>query len=680
MENARKNPEGSFLRYKNYDYQDGNKILNEKISFVKDIPEFGWVVGSGFYLQEVEKILFQREEELKNRLKETVMAVVATSIMIIFVILMGMFFISKKLRLMLQKYERNLLVNNRQIRSQKKVFQTLFEKSTDGILIMQEDVCVDCNEAIVKMFRAKSKNDLIGLTLQDISPEFQDDGENSAIKAKRTNQMAYARGVHKFEWIAKAFDEELFWISIVLTTIEMEDGTIQHYSIRNITARKRLELENERQREQLLHQIKHDTLTNLPNRVLLSDRLSQAIKKADRDKKIVAVLFVDIDKFKIINDTLGHESGDMVLVKIADRLRQNIRQTDTAARLSGDEFIVLIDGCEDVNSVILVVKKIISAFQEPFLIKNESLKVTTSMGISIYPNDGESAQKLLKNADIAMYKAKQEGKNRYKFFAQSMNDETVEHIEMEKNIILGLSRGEFLMYYQPQINIINGNIVGFEALIRWIHPEKGFIPPSYFIPIAEESDLIIDLGDWVLKEAMTQISKWYNMGLNPGKVAINFAGKQLESSGLFSLVEETLKSTQCKPEWIEIEIVERFIMKDVEKSIALLSSFRDLNIDISIDDFGTGYSSLAYLKHLPITKLKIDQSFVRNLSQSREDRAIAKTIIELGKGLGLKVLAEGVENEEEQSFLSYNGCELMQGYLFGKPLPADKAQEMLEAQ
>jgi len=279
-----------------------------------------------------------------------------------------------------------------------------------------------------------------------------------------------------------------------------------------------------------------------------------------------------------------------------------------------------------------------------------------------------------------MYKAKIEGRNRYKFFDQAMNQETNEHLEIEKSLYKALANNEFELYYQPQINLQTDKIVGLEALIRWNHPLKGLIAPGYFIHIAEESELILDIGNWVLREAMEQIKQWHDQGLNPGKMAINFAGKQLDSPKLISTVIGALKETGCKAKWIEMEIVERFIMKDTTKSIALLKRLRELGLDISIDDFGTGHSSLSYLKKLPITKLKIDQSFVQNLEESREDRAIARTIIELGRGLGLSVLAEGVETKEQRDFIYSNGCELMQGYLFSKPMNAKEMEIMLKNQ
>ncbi len=676
---AKISPEGFFISYTATYRPDGMED-RRKVSYVRAIPQFEWVIGTGVYLEEENKTLKEQEEILKEKMHETLSQMIMTSLLVVLLVMWGMYFISKRIRSTISRYENHLLLSNKQIREQKVVFETLYQKSADGIWLLKNGMFVDCNEAIVKMFKAKSKDELINIYPVDISPEFQFDGIDSLTKSNQMNALALERGVHKFEWNAKASDGTLFWISVVLTTIHLENSVIQHASVRDITLRKELEEENRKQKKQLMHQVEHDVLTGLPNRNLLQDRLAQAIKKASRDGGVLGVIFVDIDKFKSINDTLGHDAGDVLLKTIASRMQSSIRETDTVARLSGDEFIVLLDGCKDISDIFVAIKKLVNAFQSPLTLANESFKVTMSMGVSVYPHDGESVIGLLKNADIAMYKAKMEGRNRYKFFDQAMNQETNEHLEVEKSLYKALANDEFELYYQPQINLQTDKIVGVEALIRWNHPTKGLLSPAYFIHIAEESELIIEIGNWVTKAAMVQIKLWQEAGLNPGKMAINFAGKQLESPKLISTFISLLKETHCKASWIELEIVERFIMKDTTKSVALLNRLRELGVDISIDDFGTGHSSLSYLKKLPITKLKIDQSFVQNLEESKEDRAIARTIIELGRGLGLKVLAEGVESEGQRDFIYANGCELMQGYLFSRPLRAEQMENLLKSQ
>ena len=678
VEGGKRNLEGLFLTY-TASYHPISSEDRNKISFIRPIPQFEWVVGTGVYLQEEKNIMLEQEQMLKEKMNSAIINMFVFSFLIMFLVMGIMFYIAGKLRSVISRYENHLILSNKQVREQKQVFETLYQKSADGIWLVKEGVFIDCNEAIIRMFKAEEKKDLINVTLADLSPEFQPDGERSYEKMEQMNKIAAREGMHKFEWRARNCHGVPFWLSIMMTTIQMDKGIIQHCSVRDITMRKELEEENRKQKKLLMHQVEHDALTGLPNRNLLQDRLHQAIKKASRDAKVLGVMFVDVDKFKNVNDSLGHDAGDMLLRTIAMRMKSSVRETDTVARLSGDEFIVLLDGCKDPNDIFIAIKKLVNAFQEPFVLGNESFKITMSIGVSVYPNDGVSASKLLKNADIAMYKAKSKGRNRYVFFDQEMNQETNEHLEIERSLHKALANDEFVIFYQPQISLQNEEIVGFEALIRWNHPTRGLTAPGYFIHIAEESELIVEIGNWVIKEVMRQLKVWYDQGLNPGKIAVNVAGKQLESSDLMPFLISSLKESQCKPEWLEMEIVERFIMKDTTKSIALLNKFRELGLDISIDDFGTGHSSLAYLKHFPITKLKIDQSFVQNLEESREDRAIARTIIELGRGLGLKVLAEGVETQAQKEFIYSSGCELMQGYLFSKPICASDAELLLKS-
>lgn len=678
IEGGQKNPDGFFLTYEaSYHPTDDAR---EKISFIRALPQLGWVIGTGAYLMEENDALALQEKNLKNKMQSTLITMLAVSIMIMFLVMGVMFFISTKLRSVMTRYENHLLLSNQQIHEQKQIFETLYQKSADGIWLMKEGVFIDCNEAIVKMFKAPDKATLVNVTLADVSPEFQPDEQSSLEKMRSIHAFVAENDAHKFEWQAKDYNGKPFWISIAMTTIHIEKGMIQHCSVRDITARKALEEENKKQKRLLIHQVEHDMLTGLPNRNLLQDRLSQAIKKANRDGKVLGVMFIDVDKFKSINDSLGHDAGDVFLKTIAERMRLSVRETDTVARLSGDEFIVLLDGCKDVSDIFVAIKKFVASFQEPFVLGNESFRITTSIGVSVYPHDGESAAKLMKNADIAMYKAKTNGRNRYVFFDQEMNQETNEHLDIEKNLYKALENNEFVLYYQPQIDLQTDQIVGLEALIRWNHPTKGLTLPGYFVHVAEESELILEIGKWVIFEAMRQMKAWYDMGLNPGKVAINFAGKQLDSNGLIAFMMHSMQKSGCKAEWLEVEIVERFIMKDTVRSIGLLKRFRELGIDISIDDFGTGHSSLAYLKQLPVTKLKIDQSFVQHLEESKEDRAIAHTIIELGRGLGLQVLAEGVETQAQREFIYASGCSLMQGYLFSKPVSAAEIESMLKNQ
>lgn len=433
-----------------------------------------------------------------------------------------------------------------------------------------------------------------------------------------------------------------------------------------------------RQQEKLAHNLKHDYLTSLPNRLLLTDRLEQFIKHSQRDKKQVAVMFIDVDKFKTINDSMGHDIGDILLKEVALKLKQSVRETDTVSRFGGDEFVIMIEDIKNIQDVIKVINKIQESFKRKIVLGQTEYDITLSMGVSVFPNDGKSAKNLLKNADIAMYKAKKEGRDQYKFFTNKMDEDIQNQIELEKTLRVAVEKNEFILYYQPIVETKTGKIVGVEALIRWNHPTKGLVFPDEFIEVAEDSNVIIDMGRWIVHECMRQMSEWKSKGYELEKMTINIAIKQLEHPSFVSCMKQKLQETACKAEWIELEIVERFAMKDMKKSIEMLRKIRKANIDISIDDFGTGHSSLAYLKQLPITKLKIDRTFVNNIINSYEDKAIAESILALGSGLRLEVLAEGVETKEQKDFFEKGNCQQMQGYFFSKPLCVEEIEKLLQ--
>ena len=433
-----------------------------------------------------------------------------------------------------------------------------------------------------------------------------------------------------------------------------------------------------KQQEKLTYNLRHDSLTSLPNRVLLTDRLEQDIKHSQRQNKQVAVLFMDLDNFKIINDSLGHATGDKLLREIGKRLKKSIRDSDTVARFGGDEFVMLIDSVKNIHDIIRVIDKIQKALEEKIVLGKTEHNITISIGISVFPNDGTDAQTILKNADIAMYKAKRESGNTYRFFTTEMNKEIQDQILLEKELYRAVKNEEFVLHYQPLVASKSGKILGVEALIRWNHPTKGLIYPDEFVDIAEQSSIILEIGKWVVYESMRQMVEWKSKGYGLKKISINIAIMQLEDSSFVECMQNALKETSCKAEWIEIEIIERFAMKNITKSIEILNEIRRMNIDIAMDDFGTGHSSLAYLKQLPITKLKIDRAFVANILDSHKDKAIAESILALGLGLNLEVLAEGIENEKQREFFTYHGCKQMQGYFFSKPLCALDVEKLLK--
>ncbi|HLB94997.1 MAG TPA: EAL domain-containing protein, partial [Nitrospiria bacterium] len=440
------------------------------------------------------------------------------------------------------------------------------------------------------------------------------------------------------------------------------------WSFRDVTERKQAE-------ERLHYLAHHDGLTDLPNRVLLMDRLSQALSRAPWHKRLVAVLFLDLDHFKRINDTLGHNIGDLLLKGAAARLATCVRAGDTIARLGGDEFAIVLADIAQPQDVPKIAQKILDALSTPFELAARQLFITTSIGISLYPNDGQEADALLKNADTAMYRAKEHGRNNYQFFLPNMNVQVTERLALETALRNALTGEEFILHYQPLVDLRTGKIISMEALLRWQSPEHGLVSPSQFIPVAEESGLIVPIGKWVLQTACAQNKAWQAAGLPPVRVAVNLSARQFQQENLVETITRALRETGLDPNALELELTES-IMQDTA-AIEAMWQLKELGVEISIDDFGTGYSSLSYLKRLPINTLKIDQSFVRNMTTDKDDAVIAKTIIGLAHSLHLKAIAEGVETHEQLEFLRSHGCDRIQGYLFSLPLPAQDATKLL---
>ncbi|MEA2091004.1 MAG: EAL domain-containing protein, partial [Campylobacterota bacterium] len=431
------------------------------------------------------------------------------------------------------------------------------------------------------------------------------------------------------------------------------------------------------QSDTLKHQAHHDALTGLPNRILFNDRLEQAIDKAKRNNTKIALFFIDLDHFKEINDSLGHEAGDEVLKVTTSRLSARIREEDTLARLGGDEFTIILENLKQAQEASLLATKIIEALEQPIDVEKNVLYVSSSIGISIYPNDGVLAQDLVKFADSAMYKAKDEGRNNYQYYSAEMTELAFERVVMETALRDGIKNEEFVVYYQPQVNGVTDKLIGMEALVRWQHPTMGLVSPAKFISLAESTGLIVELDRYVMKTAMKQVVQWYKDGLNPGVVAMNLSVKQLKQDDFIDVLQSLLKETNCKPQWIELEVTESQVMSNPEEAIKTLQGISNLGLELAIDDFGTGYSSLAYLKRLPIDKLKIDQAFVRDLPDDDEDVGITKAVIALAKSLNLKVIAEGVESKEQKEFLVKNGCRDIQGYFYSKAVSVEKLEEIL---
>lgn len=431
------------------------------------------------------------------------------------------------------------------------------------------------------------------------------------------------------------------------------------------------------EKKRFYHLSQYDTLTQLPNRALFYERVNKSISKATRDDSKFALMFLDIDNFKHINDSYGHDEGDRLLLVVSNKIKNVLRREDILARLGGDEFVIIIEDIDNAIDVLTITNHILDTMRQAIKIKNNTHYISASIGISIFPDDSKNPNNLLKFADVAMYEAKATGKNSAQFYSSEMTKELVARISLESELREAIQKDEFVVVYQPQIDASSEKIIGMEALVRWQHPTKGLLSPIEFIPIAEDTGLIIPLDQLVMKKATKQLSQWYEKGLNPGVLAMNLAMKQLQQVNFIQILSLILQESECKPEWIELEVTEGQIMKNPEEAIEILRQINDLNIELAIDDFGTGYSSLSYLKRLPIDKLKIDKSFVNGLPDGEEDIAIAKAVIALTQSLNIKVIAEGVETKEQKDFLLENGCKNIQGYFYSKPIFADEMEQYL---
>ncbi len=445
------------------------------------------------------------------------------------------------------------------------------------------------------------------------------------------------------------------------------------WSFRDVTERLQTE-------SKIRYQASHDLLTGLPNRMFFNDRLASSLTQAIRQQQPLAVMFLDLDRFKLINDSLGHAAGDQLLREVAHRLRYCLRKNDLVARWAGDEFTLLLTDISSVEDAVVIAQKILDVMNPDFELEGHTLHVSGSLGIAVYPNDGDDAETLLKNADAALYRAKDSGRNGYHLYTSALNSESSEWLALESHLHRALERQEFVIYYQPQVNVITGEITQMEALLRWQHPEMGLVPPGKFIPLAEENGLIIPIGEWVLRTACAQNCEWQALGLPPIRVAVNLSARQLRQPDLVQLIARVLQDTKLASRYLELEITETTVMKNVELTKMILCELHQMGVSMAMDDFGTGYSSLGYLKKFPFNTLKIDQSFIRDLTTDPNDKAIVAAIIAMGRVLNLKLVAEGVETKvQEHSLLSLD-CEEMQGYLFSPPLPPDEATLLLESQ
>jgi diguanylate cyclase (GGDEF)-like protein/PAS domain S-box-containing protein len=512
-------------------------------------------------------------------------------------------------------------------------------------------------------------DELTQRTALDIKPEVSSEEFMSYVEPLRNGEVDQ---VH-FETVHQRKDGSSYPVEVLLQYSPDEEPPVFVAMILDISEKKKAA-------DRLNFLAYYDNLTGLPNRSLFVDRLQQAMKVADRYEQMAAVLFIDLDQFKKINDSLGHDAGDSLLREAAERLSSCMRSSDTVARWGGDEFCLLLQNIQTIENVNIVAEKIIERFAEPFVIKDKKMVITASIGIILYPLDEVDVEGLLKNADTAMYHAKGRGRNNYQYYNHEMSRQLEHRLELEYELRHALERDEFRLQYQPQVDIQQGRIVGIEALIRWQHPERGMVPPDQFISIAEETGLILPIGEWVLQQACSQMRDLLVAGLPAISLSVNLSVRQLREADLVDKVRQTLRQSDLDAPMLDLEITESMLMSDIDRVMQTLNQLSELGVNISVDDFGTGHSSLAYLKQFPISTLKIDRSFIRDIPEDKDDVSITIAIINMARGLGLNTVAEGVEIKEQLDFLKTHECNLMQGYYFSKPVDFEEIVVLLQQQ
>jgi diguanylate cyclase (GGDEF)-like protein/PAS domain S-box-containing protein len=553
------------------------------------------------------------------------------------------------------------ITERKQAEEQLELAGKVFESSGEAIVITDSQRRIVSVNPAYTAITGYPREEVVGRTLQDMTPDLRGWERERGIW-EEVERSAFWQG----ETWDRRRNGETYPKWLTVSAVRDKSGQVVNFIeiFSDISERKERE-------ERVRHLAHHDFLTDLPNRMLLSDRITQAISLAQRNDAQVAVLFLDLDRFKNVNDSLGHTIGDKLLQEVARRLRACVRATDTVSRLGGDEFVILVPGVPDAGDVAVMAQKVLEVVSEPYSIESHELISSPSIGIAVYPTDGPDVEALLRNADAAMYHAKESGRKNYQFFTPDMNARAVERLSMERSLRRALERGELQLHYQPQYEIATGRIVGMEALVRWEHPDMGLVSPGRFMPFAEESGLILPIGEWVLQEACRQNRAWQEAGLPHVRVAVNISAVQFRQPGFADSVQRALAHTGLAACYLELEVTESVIMHDAERVTQALALLKQLGLELAIDDFGTGYSSLSYLKRFPIDRLKIDQSFVRDLTTDRDDAAITSAIIALTRNLGLKTIAEGVETREQLEFLRAHGCDEVQGFLFSRPVETD---------
>ena len=549
--------------------------------------------------------------------------------------------------------------------------ERIIEVSANAIILCSADApgyLIEYVNPAFERITGYAAGEVIGQRLEDVQGQGQGRQDMHAITAALREQRegkAIVRNVRK--------DGSSYWSELFVAPVRDDgDGAVSHFVVAQYDISTVMRFEQE-----LEFQARHDILTGLANRALLRERLEQAMAVTRRNQLPLWVVFIDLDRFKFVNDTLGHDAGDSVLKNVAERLRCATREVDTVARLGGDEFVLLLPQHGNGEPGPAMLQRIQDAVAQPLQLGEYEFFLSCCMGVAVYPDDGEDADTLIKHADIAMYRAKEQGRGHWQFYASGMNAGTLERLGLESELRHALARGQFHLEYQPQLELSSGRVVGMEALLRWQHPQLGRIAPASFIGLAEEMGLIIPIGDWVLRTACAQARAWQLQGHGPLRLAVNLSARQFKQKNLLHAVAQALEETGLGAAQLELELTESMVMHDVEQATAIMGKLKALGVQLSIDDFGTGYSSLAYLRHFPIDVLKIDKTFVSDITHSMDDAAIVRAIISLAHSLRLKVIAEGVETPQQLAFLRQHGCDQMQGYLFSRPLAAPAFEQLL---
>jgi diguanylate cyclase (GGDEF)-like protein/PAS domain S-box-containing protein len=549
------------------------------------------------------------------------------------------------------------------LRENEERYRLLFERNLAGVFRSTLDGRIlEVNESLARIF-GYEREEILKQTSFALYFTAED---RHRVMARLREQ----RTLSNVELRMRRKDGTPVWVLENMTLLESADGGVIEGTIIDITERKAAQ-------EQVEYQAYHDVLTGLPNRLLFRDRIGVALAHARRSRRAVAVMFLDLDQFKLVNDTLGHTVGDGLLQAAAERLVSCVRGDDTVARMGGDEFTILLSDLPDTRAAATVAQKVIDSISQPIDVDGHELFITTSIGISIFPDDGMDAETLLKNADRAMYRAKEVGRNNYQFATRAAVEAAAGRLSLERSLHHAFDRKEFVVHYQPMIEVGSRKVLGAEALIRWMNPELGMLSPDEFIPVAEECGLILPIGEWVLRTACEQMQRWRRNGHAELNVAVNLSARQFEQHDLTAMIERILAETGLPPSSLDVEITESTAMQNAELSLAIMTRLKQMGVRISIDDFGTGYSSLSYLKRFPIDTVKIDQNFVRDLAQGSNDGAIISAVISMARALKLRVVAEGVETEEQLNFLRLQHCEAIQGFLYSRPLPADEFEAVL---